>query len=146
MKIERYEDSFFIVPLQLLEDKDLTEPQKLIFIIIWGLTAKKEDNKAIISSKTFEDKLGYNRMTIYRHTERLKELKYITKERVKTPYSSYAVTEYTLNLSYIINKYKMNVILQGEESYKKEKEVVPQAQQENKNVWHKPILPTFIKN
>ena len=104
MKIGNYK-KYFKAPTQIFQEKDLTAPQKIIFFVIWSMTANKEDNKAIIQSKVLEEMSGLNRMNVYNATKHLEELGYISKRRVKTEYSVNRVTEYTLNIEYLIKKY-----------------------------------------
>lgn len=104
MKIGNYK-KYFKAPTQIFQEKDLTAPQKIIFFVIWSMTANKEDNKAIIQSKVLEEMSGLNRMNVYVATKHLEELGYISKRQVKTEYSVNRVTEYTLNIEYLIKKY-----------------------------------------
>ena len=71
------------------------------------MTANREDNKAIIQSKVLEEMAGLNRMNVYKATKHLEELGYISKRQVKTEYSVNKVTEYTLNIEYLIKKYNI---------------------------------------
>lgn len=104
MKIGNYK-KYYKAPTQIFQEKDLTAPQKIIFFVIWSMTANREDNKAIIQSKVLEEMSGLNRMNVYIATKRLEELGYISKRQVKTEYSVNRVTEYTLNIEYLIKKY-----------------------------------------
>ena len=104
MKIGNYK-KYFKAPTQIFQEKDLTAPQKIIFFVIWSMTANREDNKAIIQSKVLEEMSGLNRMNVYNATKHLEELGYISKRQVKTEYSANRVTEYTLNIEYLIKKY-----------------------------------------
>lgn len=104
MKIGNYK-KYYKAPTQIFQEKDLTAPQKIIFFVIWSMTANKEDNKAIIQSKVLEEMSGLNRMNVYIATKHLEELGYISKRQVKTEYSVNRVTEYTLNIEYLIKKY-----------------------------------------
>lgn len=104
MKIGNYK-KYYKAPTQIFDEKDLTAPQKIIFFVIWSMTANREDNKAIIQSKVLEEKAGLNRMNVYKATKHLEELGYISKRQVKTEYSVNRVTEYTLNIEYLIKKY-----------------------------------------
>lgn len=104
MKIGNYK-KYFKAPTQIFQEKDLTAPQKIIFFVIWSMTANREDNKAIIQSKVLEEMAGLNRMNVYNATKHLEELGYISKRQVKTEYSANKVTEYTLNIEYLIKKY-----------------------------------------
>ena len=106
MKIGNYK-KYFKAPAQIFQEKDLTAPQKIIFFVIWSMTANKEDNKAIIQSKVLEEMSGLNRTNVYNATKHLKELGYISKRQVKTEYSVNRVTEYTLNIEYLIKKYNI---------------------------------------
>lgn len=125
MKIEKYYTSFVQVPLELLKDEDLTTTQKLIMSFIWSIAAYRDDNKAIIVSKVLEDIAGLNRMNVYNNTKRLEELGYISKNLVKIGESANKVTEYTLNLPYLISKYEakgMKVKLNTDEEMPKNTE------------------------
>ena len=104
MKIGNYK-KYYKAPTQIFQEKDLTAPQKIIFFVIWSMTANREDNKAIIQSKVLEEMAGLNRMNVYKATKYLEELGYISKRQVKTEYSVNKVTEYTLNIEYLIKKY-----------------------------------------
>lgn len=104
MKIGNYK-KYYKAPTQIFQEKDLTAPQKIIFFVIWSMTANREDNKAIIQSKVLEEMSGLNRMNVYNATKHLEELGYISKRQVKTEYSVNRVTEYTLNIEYLIKKY-----------------------------------------
>ena len=106
MKIGNYK-KYYKAPTQIFQEKDLTAPQKIIFFVIWSMTANKEDNKAIIQSKVLEEMSGLNRMNVYIATKHLEELGYISKRQVKTEYSVNRVTEYTLNIEYLIKKYNI---------------------------------------
>ena len=106
MKIGNYK-RYYKAPTQIFEEKDLTAPQKIIFFVIWSMTANREDNKAIIQSKVLEEMAGLNRMNVYKATKHLEELGYISKRQVKTEYSVNKVTEYTLNIEYLIKKYNI---------------------------------------
>ena len=88
-------------------DEDLTAVQKAIMAYIWSMAANKDDNKVIIQSKELEEITGSNRMNVYNNTKRLEELGYISKALVKTEQSTSKVTEYTLNLPYLISKYDL---------------------------------------
>ena len=104
MKIGNYK-KYYKAPAQIFQEKDLTAPQKIIFFVIWSMTANREDNKAIIQSKVLEEMAGLNRSNVYNATKHLEELGYISKRQVKTEYSANRVTEYTLNIEYLIKKY-----------------------------------------
>ena len=104
MKIGNYK-KYYKAPTQIFQEKDLTAPQKIIFFVIWSMTANREDNKAIIQSKVLEEMAGLNRTNVYKATKHLEELGYISKRQVKTEYSVNRVTEYTLNIEYLIKKY-----------------------------------------
>ena len=127
MKIEKYYTSFTQVPLEIWRDEDLTLPQKSIMNFIWSITAHKDDNKAIIQSKILEEITGLDRSNVYRNTKSLEEMGYFSKKTVKTEHSLYKVTEYTLNLPYLLSKYEkkgMRVKLStDEENEKNEKNV-----------------------
>lgn len=104
MKIGNYK-KYIKCPFQIYQDKDLNSTQRTILSFIWSITANKEDNKAIIQSKVLEEMALVNRMSVYSATKRLEELGYISKRQVKTEYSVNKVTEYTLNIEYLIKKY-----------------------------------------
>ena len=104
MKIGNYK-KYIKCPFQIYQDKDLNSTQRTILSFIWSITANKEDNKAIIQSKVLEEMALVNRMNVYKATKRLEELGYISKRQVKTEYSVNRVTEYTLNIEYLIKKY-----------------------------------------
>lgn len=104
MKIGNYK-KYIKCPFQIYQDKDLNSTQRTILSFIWSITANKEDNKAIIQSKVLEEMALVNRMSVYTATKRLEELGYILKRQVKTEYSVNKVTEYTLNIEYLIKKY-----------------------------------------
>ena len=104
MKIGNYK-KYIKCPFQIYQDKDLNSTQRTILSFIWSITANKEDNKAIIQSKVLEEMALVNRMSVYTATKRLEELGYISKRQVKTEYSVNKVTEYTLNIEYLIKKY-----------------------------------------
>lgn len=106
MKIGNYK-KYIKCPLQIYQDKDLNSTQRTILSFIWSITANKEDNKAIIQSKVLEEMALVNRMSVYSATKRLEELGYISKRQVKTEYSVNKVTEYTLNIEYLIKKYNI---------------------------------------
>ena len=106
MKIGNYK-RYYKAPTQIFQEKDLTAPQKIIFFVIWSMTANREDNKAIIQSKVLEEMAGLNRSNVYIATKHLEELGYISKRQVKTEYSVNKVTEYTLNIEYLIKKYNI---------------------------------------
>ena len=106
MKIGNYK-KYIKCPLQIYQDKDLNSTQRTILSFIWSITANKEDNKAIIQSKVLEEIALVNRMSVYSATKRLEELGYISKRQVKTEYSVNRVTEYTLNIEYLIKKYNI---------------------------------------
>ena len=108
MKIGNYK-KYYKAPTQIFQEKDLTAPQKIIFFVIWSMTANREDNKAIIQSKVLEEMAGLNRMNVYKATKHLEELGYISKQQVKTEYSVNRVTEYTLNIEYLIKKYGIEI-------------------------------------
>lgn len=108
MKIGNYK-RYYKAPTQIFQEKDLTAPQKIIFFVIWSMTANREDNKAIIQSKVLEEMAGLNRMNVYKATKHLEELGYISKRQVKTEYSVNKVTEYTLNIEYLIKKYNIEI-------------------------------------
>lgn len=115
MKIGNYK-KYFKAPTQIFQEKDLTAPQKIIFFVIWSMTANKEDNKAIIQSKVLEEMSGLNRSNVYIATKHLEELGYISKRQVKTEYSVNRVTEYTLNIEYLIKKYGIEIENEDETS------------------------------
>ena len=122
MKIEKYYTSFTQVPLEIWRDEDLTLPQKSIMNFIWSITAHKDDNKAIIQSKILEEITGLDRSNVYRNTKSLEEMGYFSKKTVKTEHSLYKVTEYTLNLPYLLSKYEkkgMRVELSTDEENEK---------------------------
>ena len=122
MKIEKYYTSFTQVPLEIWRDEDLTLPQKSIMNFIWSITAHKDDNKAIIQSKILEEITGLDRSNVYRNTKSLEEMGYFSKKTVKTEHSLYKVTEYTLNLPYLLSKYEkkgMRVKLSTDEENEK---------------------------
>ena len=122
MKIEKYYTSFTQVPLEIWRDEDLTLPQKSIMNFIWSITAHKDDNKAIIQSKILEEITGLDRSNVYRNTKSLEEMGYFSKKTVKTEHSLYKVTEYTLNLPYLLSKYEkkgMRVELSTDEESEK---------------------------
>ena len=122
MKIEKYYTSFTQVPLEIWRDEDLTLPQKSIMNFIWSITAHKDDNKAIIQSKILEEITGLDRSNVYRNTKSLEEMGYFSKKTVKTEHSLYKVTEYTLNLPYLLSKYEkkgMKVKLSTDEENEK---------------------------
>ena len=122
MKIEKYYTSFTQVPLEIWRDEDLTLPQKSIMNFIWSITAHKDDNKAIIQSKIVEEITGLDRSNVYRNTKSLEEMGYFSKKTVKTEHSLYKVTEYTLNLPYLLSKYEkkgMRVKLSTDEENEK---------------------------
>lgn len=106
MKIGNYK-KYIKCPFQIYQDKDLNSTQRTILSFIWSITANKEDNKAIIQSKVLEEMALVNRMSVYSATKRLEELGYISKRQVKTEYSVNRVTEYTLNIEYLIKKYNI---------------------------------------
>ena len=115
MKIGNYK-RYYKAPTQIFQEKDLTAPQKIIFFVIWSMTANREDNKAIIQSKVLEEMAGLNRMNVYKATKHLEELGYISKRQVKTEYSVNRVTEYTLNIEYLIKKYGIEIENENEMS------------------------------
>ena len=122
MKIGQNRSSFIQVLLKIWEDEDLTLPQKSIMNFIWSITAHKDENKAIIVSKVLEKITGLDRSNIYRNTKSLEDMGYISKKMVNTEHSSHKVTEYTLNLPYLISKYEkkgMRVELSTDEENKK---------------------------
>ena len=122
MKIEKYYTSFTQVPLEIWRDEDLTLPQKSIMNYIWSITAHKDDNKAIIQSKILEEITVLDRSNVYRNTKSLEEMGYFSKKTVKTEHSLYKVTEYTLNLPYLLSKYEkkgMRVKLSTDEESEK---------------------------
>ena len=108
MKIKKYYTSYTQAPFEMWEDEELTIAQKGILNFIWSITAHKDGNKAIILSKVLEKITGLTRMNVYNNIKRLEELGYISKALVKTEYSTNKVTEYTLNLPYLISKYEKN--------------------------------------
>ena len=108
MKIGNYK-KYIKCPFQIYQDKDLNSTQRTILSFIWSITANKEDNKAIIQSKVLEEMAGLNRMNVYKATKHLEELGYISKRQVKTEYSVNRVTEYTLNIEYLIKKYGIEI-------------------------------------
>ena len=108
MKIGQNRSSFIQVLLKIWEDEDLTLPQKSIMNFIWSITAHKDENKAIIVSKVLEKITGLDRSNVYRNTKSLEDMGYISKKMVNTEQSSHKVTEYTLNLPYLISKYEKN--------------------------------------
>ena len=122
MKIEKYYTSFTQVPLEIWRDEDLTLPQKSIMNFIWSITAYRDDNKAIIQSKILEEITGLDRSNVYRNTKSLEEMGYFSKKMVNTEHSSHKVTEYTLNLPYLLSKYEkkgMRIELSTDEENKK---------------------------
>ena len=122
MKIEKYYTSFTQVPLEIWRDEDLTLPQKSIMNFIWSITAHKDENKAIIVSKVLEKITGLDRSNVYRNTKSLEDMGYISKKMVNTEHSSHKVTEYTLNLPYLLSKYEkkgMRIELSTDEENKK---------------------------
>ena len=122
MKIGQNRSSFIQVLLKIWEDEDLTLPQKSIMNFIWSITAHKDENKAIIVSKVLEKITGLNRSNVYRNTKGLEDMGYISKKMVNTEHSSHKVTEYTLNLPYLISKYEkkgMRVELSTDEKSEK---------------------------
>ena len=122
MKIGQNRSSFIQVLLKIWEDEDLTLPQKSIMNFIWSITAHKDDNKAIIQSKILEEITGLDRSNVYRNTKSLEEMGYFSKKTVKTEHSLYKVTEYTLNLPYLLSKYEkkgMRVKLSTDEENEK---------------------------
>ena len=124
MKIEKYYTSFTQVPLEIWRDEDLTLPQKSIMNFIWSITAHKDENKAIIVSKVLEKITGLDRSNVYRNTKGLEDMGYISKKMVNTEHSSHKVTEYTLNLPYLLSKYEkkgMRVKLSTDNEEKQEK-------------------------
>ena len=122
MKIGQNHSSFIQVLLKIWEDEDLTLPQKSIMNFIWSITAHKDENKAIIVSKVLEKITGLDRSNVYRNTKSLEDMGYISKKMVNTEHSSHKVTEYTLNLPYLISTYKkkgMKVELSTDEKSEK---------------------------
>lgn len=122
MKIGQNYSSFIQVLLKIWEDEDLTLPQKSIMNFIWSITAHKDENKAIIVSKVLEKITGLDRSNVYRNTKSLEDMGYISKKMVNTEHSSHKVTEYTLNLPYLISKYEkkgMRVELSTDEENEK---------------------------
>lgn len=122
MKIGQNRSSFIQVLLKIWEDEDLTLPQKSIMNFIWTITAHKDENKAIIVSKVLEKITGLDRSNVYRNTKSLEDMGYISKRMVNTEHSSHKVTEYTLNLPYLISKYEkkgMRVELSTDEESEK---------------------------
>ena len=122
MKIGQNRSSFIQVLLKIWEDEDLTLPQKSIMNFIWSITAHKDENNAIIVSKVLEKITGLDRSNVYRNTKSLEDMGYISKKMVNTEHSSHKVTEYTLNLPYLISKYEkkgMRVELSTDEENKK---------------------------
>ena len=122
MKIGQNHSSFIQVLLKIWEDEDLTLPQKSIMNFIWSITAHKDDNKAIIQSKILEEITGLDRSNVYRNTKSLEDMGYISKKMVNTEHSSHKVTEYTLNLPYLLSKYEkkgMKVELSTDEENEK---------------------------
>lgn len=122
MKIGQNRSSFIQVLLKIWEDEDLTLPQKSIMNFIWSITAHKDENKAIIVSKVLEKITGLDRSNVYRNTKSLEDMGYISKKMVNTEHSSHKVTEYTLNLPYLLSKYEkkgMRVELSTDEESKK---------------------------
>ena len=122
MKIGQNRSSFIQVLLKIWEDEDLTLPQKSIMNFIWSITAHKDENKAIIVSKVLEKITGLDRSNVYRNTKSLEDMGYISKKMVNTEQSSHKVTEYTLNLPYLISKYEkkgMRVELSTDEENEK---------------------------
>ena len=122
MKIGQNHSSFIQVLLKIWEDEDLTLPQKSIMNFIWSITAHKDENKAIIVSKVLEKITGLDRSNVYRNTKSLEDMGYISKKMVNTEHSSHKVTEYTLNLPYLLSKYEkkgMRVELGTDEKNKK---------------------------
>ena len=115
MKIGNYK-KYIKCPFQIYQDKDLNSTQRTILSFIWSITANKEDNKAIIQSKVLEEMALVNRMSVYSATKRLEELGYISKRQVKTEYSVNRVTEYTLNIEYLIKKYGIEIENENEMS------------------------------
>ena len=115
MKIGNYK-KYIKCPFQIYQDKDLNSTQRTILSFIWSITANKEDNKAIIQSKVLEEMALVNRMSVYTATKRLEELGYISKRQVKTEYSVNKVTEYTLNIEYLIKKYGIEIENENEMS------------------------------
>lgn len=122
MKIKKYYTSYAQAPFELWDDEELTIAQKGILNFIWSITAHRDGNKAIILSKVLEKITGLTRMNVYNNIKRLEELGYISKALVKTEYSTNKVTEYTLNLPYLISKYEkkgMRVELSTDEENEK---------------------------
>ena len=122
MKIKKYYTSYTQAPFELWDDEELTIAQKGILNFIWSITAHRDGNKAIILSKVLEKITGLTRMNIYNNIKRLEELGYISKALVKTEYSTNKVTEYTLNLPYLLSKYEkkgMRVELSTDEESEK---------------------------
>ena len=122
MKIKKYYTSYTQAPFEMWEDEELTITQKGILNFIWSITAHRDGNKAIRLSKVLEKITGLTRMNVYNNIKRLEELGYISKALVKTEYSTNKVTEYTLNLPYLISKYEkkgMKVELSTDEKSEK---------------------------
>ena len=122
MKIKKYYTSYTQAPFEMWEDEELTITQKGILNFIWSITAHRDGNKAIILSKVLEKITGLTRANIYNNIKRLEELGYISKALVKTEYSTNKVTEYTLNLPYLLSKYEkkgMRVELSTDEKSEK---------------------------
>ena len=122
MKIKKYYTSYTQAPFEMWEDEELTITQKGILNFIWSITAHRDGNKAIILSKVLEKITGLTRANVYNNIKRLEELGYISKALVKTEYSTNKVTEYTLNLPYLISKYEkkgMKVELSTDEKSEK---------------------------
>ena len=122
MKIGQNRSSFIQVLLKIWEDEDLTLPQKSIMNFIWSITAHKDETKAIIVSKVLEKITGLDRSNVYRNTKSLEDMGYISKKMVNTEHSSHKVTEYTLNLPYLLSKYEkkgMRVELSTDEENEK---------------------------
>ena len=122
MRIKKYYTSYAQAPFEMWEDEELTITQKGILNFIWSITAHREGNKAIILSKVLEKITGLTRANVYNNIKRLEELGYISKALVKTEYSTNKVTEYTLNLPYLISKYEkkgMRVELSTDEENEK---------------------------
>ena len=107
MKIVEYYTPFMEFPMDLWMDEGLTAVQKAIMAYIWSMAANKDDNKAIIQSKKLEEITGLDRSNVYRNTKSLEKMGYISKKTVKTEQSTSKVTEYTLNLPYLISKYDL---------------------------------------
>ena len=89
---------FLTIPMALMPS---IKTKDMIFLIIFNYCIRKDEGKATIFSKEIEEIAGVDRDTVYNITRELEDAGLISISKVKSQYSNYILTEYTLNVERI---------------------------------------------